>query len=152
MFDYIDGGADDERSLANNAAGFERLEFRPNVLRDVSELDTHTTLLGKRISMPLVLAPTGYTRLTHSQGELSAARSAARADVPYSLSTMSTRSIEEVGGGVRTARSGSRSTPGKIADSSRNWSSGLPPPGTRRCGSPSTRPCWVAANATCDEA
>ena len=96
VFDYIDGGADDERSLANNAAGFERLEFRPNVLRDVSELDTHTTLLGKRISMPLVLAPTGYTRLTHSQGELSAARSAERFDVPYSLSTMSTRSIEEV--------------------------------------------------------
>ena len=96
VFDYIDGGAEDERSLANNAAGFERLEFRPNVLRDVSELDTHTTLLGKRISMPLVLAPTGYVRLTHSQGELSAARSAERFDVPYSLSTMSTRSIEEV--------------------------------------------------------
>jgi L-lactate dehydrogenase (cytochrome) len=96
VFDYIDGGADDERSLANNAAGFERLEFQPNVLRDVSQLDTRTTLLGKRISMPLVLAPTGYTRLTHSQGELSVARAAARAEVPYSLSTMSTRSIEEV--------------------------------------------------------
>jgi L-lactate dehydrogenase (cytochrome) len=96
VFDYIDGGAEDERSLANNAAGFGRLEFQPKVLCDVSELDTHTTLLGKRISMPLVLAPTGYTRLTHSQGELSVARAAARADVPYSLSTMSTRSIEEV--------------------------------------------------------
>lgn len=96
VFDYIDGGADDERSLANNAAGFGRIEFLPNVLRDVSQLDTTTTLLGTRISMPLVLAPTGYTRLTHSQGELSVARSAARADVPYSLSTMSTRSIEEV--------------------------------------------------------
>ena len=96
VFDYIDGGAEDERSLANNAAGFARLEFQPKVLCDVSELDTHTTLLGKRISMPLVLAPTGYTRLTHSQGELSVARAAARADVPYSLSTMSTRSIEEV--------------------------------------------------------
>jgi len=96
VFDYIDGGAEDERTLVNNAAGFERLEFRPNVLRDVSALDTHTTLLGKRISMPLVLAPTGYTRLTHSQGELSVARSAERFDVPYSLSTMSTRSIEEV--------------------------------------------------------
>ena len=96
VFDYIDGGAEDERSLANNAAGFGRIEFQPNVLRDVSQLDTSTTLLGKRISMPLVLAPTGYTRLTHSQGELSVARSAAAADVPYSLSTMSTRSIEEV--------------------------------------------------------
>jgi len=96
VFDYIDGGAEDERSMANNVAGFERIEFKPNVLRDVSELDTHTTLLGKRISMPLVLAPTGYTRLTHSEGELSVARSAERAEIPYSLSTMSTRSIEEV--------------------------------------------------------
>jgi L-lactate dehydrogenase (cytochrome) len=96
VFDYIDGGAEDERSLANNAAGFAKLEFRPNVLRDVSELDTSTSLLGKRISMPLVLAPTGYTRLTRSDGELSVARAAERADVPYSLSTMSTRSIEEV--------------------------------------------------------
>lgn len=96
VFDYIDGGADDERSLAGNAAGFSRLEFRPNVLRDVSVLDTHVTLLGRSISMPLVLAPTGYTRLTHSQGELSVARAAARAGIPYSLSTMSTRNIEEV--------------------------------------------------------
>ena len=96
VFDYIDGGAEDERSMVRNAAGFGQLEFRPNVLRDVSALDTSTTLLGKRIAMPLVLAPTGYTRLAHSQGELSVARAAARAGVPYSLSTMSTRSIEEV--------------------------------------------------------
>ena len=96
VFDYIDGGAEDERTLANNSAGYAKLEFRPHVLRDVSELHTSTTLLGKRISMPLVLAPTGYTRLTHSQGELSVVRAAARAGVPYSLSTMSTRNIEEV--------------------------------------------------------
>jgi L-lactate dehydrogenase (cytochrome) len=96
VFDYIDGGAEDERSLANNAAAFGRIQFCPNVLRDVSEIDVSTTLLGKPVSMPLVLAPTGYTRLTHSQGELSVARAAERAGVPYSLSTMSTRSIEEV--------------------------------------------------------
>jgi L-lactate dehydrogenase (cytochrome) len=96
VFDYIDGGAEDERSLANNAAAFGRIEFCPNVLRDVSEIDVSTTLLGKPISMPLVLAPTGYTRLTHSQGELSVARAGERAGIPYSLSTMSTRSIEEV--------------------------------------------------------
>lgn len=96
IFDYIDGAAEDERSLANNAEAFRRLEFRPNVLRDVSELDTRATLFGREVSLPLVLAPTGYTRLTHSEGELSVARSAARANVPYSLSTMSTRSIEEV--------------------------------------------------------
>ena len=96
VFDYIDGGADDERSIAKNADGFARLEFCPNVLRDVSEIDTSTMLLGKRIAMPLVLSPTGYTRLTHSDGELSVARAAERAGVPYSLSTMGTRSIEEV--------------------------------------------------------
>ena len=96
VFDYIDGGAEDERSIVRNAAGFLNLEFRPNVLRDVSAVDPSTTLLGRRVAMPLVLAPTGYTRLTQSQGELAVARAAERAGVPYSLSTMSTRSIEEV--------------------------------------------------------
>lgn len=96
VFDYIDGGAGDERTLAWNAEAFSRIEFRPNVLRDVSELDTSVELFGRRYAMPLILAPTGYTRLTHSAGELSVARAAGRADVPYSLSTMSTRSIEEV--------------------------------------------------------
>jgi L-lactate dehydrogenase (cytochrome) len=96
VFDYIDGGAEDERSLAKNAAAFARLEFQPNVLRDVSCVDVSTTLFGKHLAMPLIIAPTGYTRLTHSQGELSVARAAARAGIPYSLSTMSTRSIEEV--------------------------------------------------------
>jgi L-lactate dehydrogenase (cytochrome) len=96
IFDYIDGAADDERSLANNSDVFGRLEFRPNVLRDVSEIDVSTTLLGQRIAMPLVIAPTGYTRLTHSEGERSVARAAERAGIPYSLSTMGTCSIEEV--------------------------------------------------------
>jgi L-lactate dehydrogenase (cytochrome) len=96
VFDYFDGGAEDERTLRQNASAFSKLEFRPNVLVDVSELDTATTLFGKRVSMPLMLAPTGYTRLATSQGELAVARAAQRAGVPYSLSTMSTRSIEEV--------------------------------------------------------
>ena len=97
VFDYIDGGAEDERTLANNSAAFGQIEFCPNILRDVSAIDVSSTLLGKPVSMPLVLAPTGYTRLTHSEGELSVARAAERAGIPYSLSTMSTRSIEEVG-------------------------------------------------------
>jgi len=96
IFDYIDGAADDERTMSRNAAAFAEIEFCPNVLRDVSQIDTSTTLLGRRIPVPLVLAPTGYTRITHSDGELSVARAAARAGVPYSLSTMGTRSIEEV--------------------------------------------------------
>lgn len=96
VFDYIDGAADDERTLANNAAAFARWQFRPNVLCDVTGVDPTTTLLGRQIAMPLVIAPTGYTRLTHSQGELSVARAAERAGIPYSLSTMGTCSIEEV--------------------------------------------------------
>ena len=96
VFDYIDGGAEDERTMVANAGSFANLEFLPNVLRDVSRIDTSTTLLGKHIPLPLVRAPTGYSRIAHSQGELSVARAAARAGLPYSLSTMSTRSIEEV--------------------------------------------------------
>ncbi len=96
VFDYIDGGAEDESALHRNSASFGSYEFRPRVLRDVSNVDTSTTLLGKTIPMPLVLAPTGFTRIADPEGELAVARAAARAGVPYSLSTMSTRSIEEV--------------------------------------------------------
>lgn len=96
VFDYIDGGAEDERTLEHNVGAFARYQFQPRVLRDVSRLDTSTTLFGRPLSFPLVLAPTGFTRIAHSQGELAVARAAARAGVPYSLSTMGTRSIEEV--------------------------------------------------------
>ncbi|MGI9644643.1 MAG: alpha-hydroxy acid oxidase [Ilumatobacteraceae bacterium] len=96
VFDYIDGGAEDERTLDHNVAAFSKLEFRPRVLRDVSAIDTSTTIFGRPASMPLILAPTGFTRIAHSQGELAVARSAARAGIPWSLSTMGTRSIEEV--------------------------------------------------------
>ncbi|MGK2929682.1 MAG: alpha-hydroxy acid oxidase [Acidimicrobiales bacterium] len=96
IFDYIDGAADDERTLGRNSSAFAGIEFRPNVLRDVSTIDTSTTLFGSRIGLPLVLAPTGFTRIAHSQGELAVARAASRAGIPYSLSTMATRSIEDV--------------------------------------------------------
>ena len=94
VFDYIDGGAEDERTLASNEGDFARLEFRPRVLRDVSALDTSTTILGRRASMPIILSPTGFTRIAHSEGELAVTRAAARAGIPWSLSTMGTRSIE----------------------------------------------------------
>ncbi|MBO0731012.1 MAG: alpha-hydroxy-acid oxidizing protein, partial [Acidimicrobiaceae bacterium] len=97
VFDYIDGGAEDERSLVRNVAAFERVELCPNVLRDVSRIDPSTTLLGRRLPLPLVLAPTGFTRIASPGGELDVARAAARAGLPYTLSTLATRSIEEVG-------------------------------------------------------
>jgi L-lactate dehydrogenase (cytochrome) len=95
-FDYLDGGAEDERTMRNNVDAFGRLEFRPNVLRDVSAISTEVELFGRLASMPLMLSPTGFTRMAHSSGELAVARSAQGAGIPYSLSTMSTRSIEEV--------------------------------------------------------
>ena len=96
VFDYIDGGAEDEWSLRNNSAAFARIEFRPRVMRAVGTVDTSTTLLGKPLPYPLVLAPTGFTRIADPQGELAVARAAARAGLPYTLSTLATRSIEEV--------------------------------------------------------
>ncbi len=96
VFDYIDGGAEDEQALRHNSARFADLEFVPRVLRDVADISTKTTLLGRSIPLPLVLAPTGFTRIANSQGELAVARAAERAGLPYGLSTMGTRSIEEV--------------------------------------------------------
>ena len=96
VFDYIDGAAEDERTLAANEAAFARTPFRPRVLRGVEKVDIATTLLGQPADYPLVLAPTGFTRIADPQGELAVARAAARAGLPYTLSTLSTRSIEEV--------------------------------------------------------
>ncbi|MFK8025453.1 MAG: alpha-hydroxy acid oxidase [Ilumatobacter sp.] len=95
VFDYIDGGAEDERTLAANSGDFSKIGFKPRVLRDVSDLDTSTTIFGKPASMPVVLSPTGFARIAHSHGELAVTRAAGRAGVPWSLSTMGTRSIEE---------------------------------------------------------
>jgi L-lactate dehydrogenase (cytochrome) len=95
VFDYIDGGAEDERTLGANSSDFSKLEFRPRVMRDVSNLDTSTTIFGKAASMPVILSPTGFTRIAHSEGELAVTRAAARAEIPWSLSTMGTRSIED---------------------------------------------------------
>lgn len=96
VFDYIDGGAEDEVTLAGNQSAYRQIGLRPRVLRGLSGVDTTTTILGRPSPMPLVLAPTGFTRIADPQGELAVARSAARAGVPYGLSTLSTRSIEEV--------------------------------------------------------
>jgi L-lactate dehydrogenase (cytochrome) len=96
VFDYIDGGAEDERTLAANTAAFAATTFRPRVLRGVDRVETGSTLLGRSLDYPLVLAPTGFTRIADPEGELAVARAAERAGLPYTLSTLSTRSIEEV--------------------------------------------------------
>ncbi len=102
VFDYIDGGAEDELSLDRNQSAFRRLEFNPRVLRRVGDVDTSVEMMGGRIPFPVVLAPTGFMRIANSEGELAVARAASRAGIPYTLSSLSTRSIEE----VRAASSG----------------------------------------------
>jgi len=96
VFDYIDGGAEDEVAMDRNTRAFRELEFVPRVLRDMGHVDTTGTILGREVPFPLILAPTGFTRIAHPPGELAVARAAARAGLPYSLSTMGTRSVEEV--------------------------------------------------------
>ena len=96
VFDYIDGAAEDERTLAANQAAFADTTFRPRVLRGIEKVEIDSTLLGQPLTYPLVLAPTGFTRIADPDGELAVARAAARAGLPYTLSTLSTRSIEEV--------------------------------------------------------
>jgi len=96
VFDYIDGGAEDERTLAANQAAFASTSFRPRVLRGIEKVDPTGPVLGRPAAYPLVLAPTGFTRIADPDGELAVARAAARAELPYTLSTLSTRSIEEV--------------------------------------------------------
>jgi L-lactate dehydrogenase (cytochrome) len=96
VFDYIDGAAEDERTLAANEAAFAATTFRPRVLRGIEKVEIGSTILGQPLAYPLVLAPTGFTRIADPEGELAVARAAARAGLPYTLSTLSTRSIEEV--------------------------------------------------------
>ena len=96
VFDYIDGGAEDELALDRNTRAFRELEFRPRVLRDMGHIDTSTDILGQRVPFPLVIAPTGFTRIANSEGELAGARASERAGIPFSLSTLGTRSMEDV--------------------------------------------------------
>lgn len=95
-FDYTDGSAEAELSLFRARQAFEDIEFHPAILRDVSKVDTSYTILGGRADLPFGIAPTGFTRMMHTEGECAGARAAARAGIPFSLSTMGTSSIEDV--------------------------------------------------------
>ena len=104
VFDYTDGAAEDETSLRRARRAFAEVEFQPRVLRDVAEVDPTTEVLGKPSALPLVLAPTGFTRMMHTEGEPAVVRAAAKAGVPYALSTMGTTSIEDVAAAAPDAR------------------------------------------------
>ncbi|MGH3446542.1 MAG: alpha-hydroxy acid oxidase [Nocardioidaceae bacterium] len=96
VFDYVDGAAEGEISLARAREAFRRVEFHPQVLQDVSDVDTSTTILGRPAALPLILAPTGFTRMMHHEGESAVASVAARSGLPYALSTMGTTTVEDV--------------------------------------------------------
>ena len=97
LFHYIDGGADDESSLRRNTSAFEEFDLIPNGLADVDNIDLSTTILGQKVSSPLFLAPTGMSRLFNHDGERAAALAAENYNQYYSLSTLSSVSIEEIG-------------------------------------------------------
>jgi L-lactate dehydrogenase (cytochrome) len=101
VFDYVDGGADEEISMAANMAAFRSWRFTPRALADVSSVCTSATVLGRELPLPLVLGPTGYTRMMHPAGEIAVARSAQRHGLPYALSTMATTTIEDVAAAAR---------------------------------------------------
>jgi L-lactate dehydrogenase (cytochrome) len=96
VFDYTDGAAETETSLQRSRDAFARVEFVPHVLRDVSSVDLSTTILGRSAAMPLVFAPTGFTRLMHQAGEPAVLRVADRMGIPYALSTLGTTSPEDL--------------------------------------------------------
>jgi L-lactate dehydrogenase (cytochrome) len=96
VFDYVDGGADEELSMEGNLRAFRRWRFQPRALPEIVTADTSARLLERDLPLPLALAPTGYTRMMHPGGEIAAARSAQRHGLPYALSTMATTTIEDL--------------------------------------------------------
>jgi L-lactate dehydrogenase (cytochrome) len=100
VFDYVEGAADEELTASANVAAFRAWQFLPRVLCDVSAVDTSSAILGRQVPVPMALAPTGYTRMLHQDGERGAARSAVRHGLPYALSTMATTGIEDLAAAV----------------------------------------------------
>lgn len=95
-FDYTDGAADGEISLQRARQAFRDIEFHPSILRDVSRVDTSTTIFGGASALPFGIAPTGFTRLMQTEGEYAGAAAAGAAGIPFTLSTLGTTSIENV--------------------------------------------------------
>lgn len=96
LFDYIDGGAGEEHTLAANVADYAWLRVRQRVLVDVSHVDTSTTLAGRSCRVPLALAPVGLSGMMARRGEVQGVRAADAAGVPFTLSTVGVCSLAEV--------------------------------------------------------
>jgi len=97
IFHYIDGGSDDEVTLARNTTAFDEVDLVPNVLAGISDVDMSVSVLGQKLDMPLLFAPTAMQRLFHHDGEFAIADAAEKYGTMYGVSTLGTRSIEELG-------------------------------------------------------
>ncbi len=98
VYDYFAGGAGDEVTLRENRRAFQRIRLRQRVLRGVAERDLGTTVLGRRVALPVLIAPTALQRMAHDEGELATARAAGAAGTIMTVSTMANHSLEEVAG------------------------------------------------------
>ncbi|KAL7129356.1 hypothetical protein ABFS83_13G060800 [Erythranthe nasuta] len=96
VYDYYASGAEDQWTLAENQNAFSRILFRPRILIDVSKIDMTTTILGFKISMPIMIAPTAMQKMAHPEGEYATARAASAANTIMTLSSWATSSVEEV--------------------------------------------------------
>lgn len=96
IFEYLEGGAEDESTLRSNLTAFDNVTFCPKVLVDVSKRDQTTTVLGEHVNLPVLLAPAGLIRLISREGELAVARAAGRAGTVFMVSTASSYSLEEI--------------------------------------------------------
>lgn len=103
-FDYADGSAEAELSLTRARQAFRDIEFHPAVLRDVSTVDTSRTVLGGPTALPFAIAPTGFTRMMHAEGERAGAAAAGAAGIPFSLSAVGTTTPEDVAAANPTGR------------------------------------------------
>ena len=104
VFDYVDGGANDELAYTRSQEVYSRVEFRARVLRDVSKINLTTNILGSDSALPIIFAPTGYTRMMHYQGEIMVAKVCDENNLIYNLSTMGTTSSSEIGEQVPNVR------------------------------------------------
>jgi L-lactate dehydrogenase (cytochrome) len=95
-YDYVEGAAEAEISLARARQAFEDIEFHPSILRDVSHVDTSRQIFGGPSALPFAIAPIGFTRMVHSEGESAGAAAAGAAGIPFALSTMATTGVEAV--------------------------------------------------------
>ena len=104
VFDYVDGGANDELAYARSQEVYSRVEFKAKVLRDVSKIDLTANIVGQKSALPIIFAPTGYTRMMHYQGEVMVAKVCEENNLVYNLSTMGTTSSKEIGDLVPNVR------------------------------------------------